>query len=411
MLDPLFTHPVAAPRLRASPFGAWLDSFTDWLADFGYTPGSCRSYVVLAADLGRWMAEREMCAEALDEAVISAYVKHRQTQPDRRRTASRHFLAYLRAGGVVPPYQPATDRSAAVLHCDRYAEYMRRERGVADVTIDGYVAVIREFLIHRFGDGEAELSVLTASDIGDYLIGRARVMSTRMVISSATALRSFFRFAFVRGETSSDLSTSVLTARSTHHGSVPRYLPAADVEKLLTAFDLDTPSGRRDRAIVLLLARLGFRSGEVAALNLDDIRWRSGEIVVRGKGGAIDRLPLLREIGEANALYLVKDRPRAASRRVFLLLCAPNRGMAGSSTVRAVVKAALERAGIHPPVGGTHFLRHSLGTRMIRAGSSLAEIGQVLRHHAAGTAEIYAKVDFEALRALAHPWPRPRGAR
>ena len=135
MLDPLFTHPVAAPRLRASPFGAWLDSFTHWLADLGYTPGSCRSYVVLAADLGRWMAEREMGAEALDEAVIGAYVEHRQTQPDRRRAASRQLLAYLRADGVVPPHQPVPDRSAVALHCDRYAEYMRRERGVADITI------------------------------------------------------------------------------------------------------------------------------------------------------------------------------------------------------------------------------------------------------------------------------------
>jgi len=357
------------------------------------------------------MAEREMCAEALDEAVISAYIEYRQTQPDRRRTASRHFLSYLRADGVVPPHQPVQDRSAVALHCDRYAEYMRRERGVADVTINGYVAAIRDFLVHRFGDGEAELSVLTASDIGDYLVGQAQVFSTRSVITLATALRSFFRFAFVRGETSMDLSTAVLTARSTHHGNVPRYLPAADVEKLLTAFDLDTPSGRRDRAIVLLLARLGFRAGEVVALNLDDIRWRSGEIVVRGKGGATDRLPLLPEIGRALALYLAKDRPRSSSRRVFLRLCAPNRGLAGASTVRAVVKSALKRAGLRPPIGGAHFLRHSLGTRMIRAGASLAEIGQVLRHHAAGTAEIYAKVDFEALRALAHPWPWTRGAR
>jgi site-specific recombinase XerD len=409
-LDSLFTHPVAAPRLRASPLGAWLDSFADWLADLGYTPGSCRSYVVLAADLGRWLAEREMGAEALNEAVISAYVEHRKTQPDRRRAASRQFLAYLRADGVAPPYQPVPDRPAVALHCDRYAEYMRRERGVADTTIDGYVAVIRDFLIHRFGDGDVELSAVTATAIGNYLVGQARELSTRRVIFLGTALRSFFRYAFARGEMSLDLSTAVLTARSTHHGNVPRYLPAADVERLLTAFDLETPSGRRDRAIVLLLARLGLRPGEVVGLDLDDIRWRSGEIVVRGKGGAIDRLPLLREIGEALALYLVKDRPRASSRRVFLRLCAPNRGLAGAGTVQYVVKAALKRAGLRP-MGGAHFLRHSLGTRMIRAGASLAEIGQVLRHHAAGTAEIYAKVDFETLRALAHPWPGTGGAR
>jgi site-specific recombinase XerD len=146
----------------------------------------------------------------------------------------------------------------------------------------------------------------------------------------------------------------------------------------------------------------------VTALELDDIRWRSGEIVVRGKGSFVDRLPLLPAVGEALALYLVRDRARTSSRRVFLRLHAPVSGL-GASAVNALVHAALRRAALHPPIGGPHILRHSLATRMIRAGASMAEIAEVLRHHSPGSTEVYAKVDFEALRALARPWPTAGG--
>jgi site-specific recombinase XerD len=146
----------------------------------------------------------------------------------------------------------------------------------------------------------------------------------------------------------------------------------------------------------------------VTALELDDIRWRSGEIVVRGKGNVVDRLPLLPAVGEALALYLVRDRARTSSRRAFLRLHAPVRGL-GAGAVSAVVRAALSRVGLHPPVRGAHILRHSLATRMIRAGASMTEIAEVLRHHSPGSTEVYAKVDFDTLRALAQPWPGAGG--
>jgi integrase/recombinase XerD len=357
------------------------------------------------------MAKHKMPASVLEESVVDDYIEQRKTQRDRRRVASLHFLNHLRAEGTVPARPCVTSLSPVSLHCGRYEEHLRKERGVCDGTVEGYVAVVRDFLMWCFDTGPVEIPRLEAGDVGDFLLQKARTCSPKRVADLASVLRSFFRFLFARGETPVDLSTAVLTARRTRFASVPRYLPAADVEKLLDSCDQNTPRGRRDRAILLLLARLGLRAGEVAALELDDIRWRSGEIVVRGKGNIIDRLPLLPEVGKALALYVIEDRPKSSSRRLFFRLCAPIRGLAGRGAISTVVRSALERADLHPPIRGAHILRHSLGTRMIRAGASIAEIGEVLRHHSSGTTEIYAKVDFEGLRALAQAWPVGGGAR
>jgi site-specific recombinase XerD len=190
-----------------------------------------------------------------------------------------------------------------------------------------------------------------------------------------------------------------------HLATVPRYLTPGEVKAMLSTCNLETAAGVRDRAILLLLVRLGLRAGEVAMLELEDIRWRSGEIVVRGKGCVVDHMPLLHEVGEAVANYLHTARPKNSSRRVFLRLCAPIGELAGRATVSTVVRSAINRAGLNPPVRGSHLLRHTLGTHMIRAGTSMTEIAEVLRHRSLGTTELYAKVAFESLRAIAQPWP------
>jgi site-specific recombinase XerD len=183
------------------------------------------------------------------------------------------------------------------------------------------------------------------------------------------------------------------------------------VERLLRSCDRSSATGRRDHAILLLLARLGLRACEVLALELSDLRWRDGEIVVRGKGLIRDRLPLLPDVGKAIALYLRRDRPPCVSRRVFLCSRAPRRGFGHPSTVSTIVARALVKAGVAAPMHGAHLLRHSLATAMVRQGASLAEVGQVLRHRSPNTTEIYAKLDFDALRDVAMPWPTARGAR
>ena len=412
MLDDLYTYAGATRRLRSSPLGPWLDSFVERLAKLGYTPWSRRSNVVLAADLGRWMARHDVSIGSLDERAVDAYLNQRRTQRERRRSASSLILAHLRAKGVTPPSPDVADRFPPVVHEQRYAAYMKKERGAAAGTIDGYLAVVRDFLGRRFGSSEVDLAVLTSSDIGAYLVERAPSLLPKTLAYRAGALRSFFRFLFLHGETATDLSTAPLMSQTRHRATVPRYLSPAEVEELLDACDPSTPAGRRDRAILLLLVRLGLRAGEVAALELDHIRWRSGEIVVRGKGDVVNRLPLLSEVGEALSAYLKHDRAAdTATRRVFLRCCAPVRGLAGREAVSAIVRAGLSRAGLHPPVRGAHLLRHTLGTRMIRAGASMAEIAEVLRHATPNSSAIYAKVDFEALRALARPWTSVGGSR
>ena len=409
MLEQLFTHPRAASRLRSSPLGPWLDSFVERLTGLGYTPWSCRSNVVLAADLGRWMAHRGISVGSLNESGVEAYVEQRQTQRERRRAASSLMLAHLQAKGVTPP---PPDPPGPVALEQRYAEYIRKVRGAADGTIEGYLAVVRDFLGRRFGTADVDHAALAASDVAEYMVEKAPTLAPKTLAFRAGALRSFFRFVFLRGETATDLTTAPLTPQTRHRGTVPRYLSQAEVGQLLDTCDVSTPTGRRNLAILLLLVRLGLRASEVAALELDDIRWRSGEIVVRGKGDSVNRLPLLTEVGEALSAYLKHDRVcYTPTRRVFLRRCAPVRELGGRGAISSIVRKGLSRAGLHPPVRGAHLLRHTLGTQMIRAGASMAEIAEVLRHATPSSSAVYAKVDFEALRALARPWPEVGGAR
>jgi site-specific recombinase XerD len=224
-----------------------------------------------------------------------------------------------------------------------------------------------------------------------------------------TALRALCRFLFQTGEIAVDLSATVPTVPAWRLATLPRSLAADDVERLLTACDRQTPTGRRDYAILLLLARLGVRAGEVVALELDDLHWRTGEITIRGrKGLRHERFPLPEDVGDALATY-VRDRPPSETRRVFLCMRAPRRSFRGPGAVTTIVRRALARADLHPAVRGAHLLRHSLATQMLRHGASFVEIGAVLRHRAAGATEIYAKVDLESLRLVVQPWPDAGG--
>jgi site-specific recombinase XerC len=224
-----------------------------------------------------------------------------------------------------------------------------------------------------------------------------------------TAFRSFFRFLFQIGELPVNLAASVPTVADRRLSTVPKYLVAEEVHRMVGCCNRQTSAGRRDYAILLLLARLGLRAGEVVSLHLQDIDWRAGEILIRGKGLLHDRMPLPVDVGEALASYLRMDRPPCKTRRVFVCLKAPQSGFAGPSTVTTIVRRALARAGLDPAFKGAHVLRHSLATSMLRSRASMGEIGEILRHRVSSTTEIYAKLDFDALRSLAHPWPSNGG--
>jgi site-specific recombinase XerD len=320
------------------------------------------------------------------------------------------LIEQLRGAGVVPLRVPTRDDSLAATLLARYEEHLRRERALAPSTIAAYRYFVRKFLVERLDDSEV-LDILKAPAIRDFLLAHVRSLSPRRAQTLANSLRSFLRFLFSRGETAVDLSFAVPTVRQWRLSGVPRHLPAQDVERLLRSCDVTTATGRRDHAILLLLARLGLRAGEVLALELDDLDWQEGEIAVRGKGLARDLLPLFPDVGAAIALYLRKDRPPGRSRRLFMCMKAPHRGFSNSRSITTIVERAFARAGLHPAARGAHTLRHSLATEMLRRGASLREIGEVLRHRSAKTTEIYAKLDFGALREVALPWPLVGGGR
>jgi site-specific recombinase XerD len=220
-----------------------------------------------------------------------------------------------------------------------------------------------------------------------------------------TALRSFFRFVRMRGDISTDLAAVVPSVASWRFATLPKWIPPEHVEHLLSSCDQSTITGQRNYTILLLLARLGLRSGEVVNMSLDDIDWEAGEIKIGGKSRRQDRLPLPKDVGEALAMYLRHGRPRCSTRRVFIRMRAPLRGFVDSSAIYSMVRRAFDHAGIHPSQKGPHILRHSLATNMLRKGASLGEIGEILRHRDLSTTQIYAKVDLEALRRIAQPWP------
>lgn len=252
----------------------------------------------------------------------------------------------------------------------------------------------------------------TAESINAFLLERIPNHRTETARLLAVALRNLLRFLFLRGETATNLALSVPTVRKWRQASVPTYLTPEEVEQALLTPDLSTSSGLRDYAVLLLLARLGLRAGEVAALEMGDILWRTGEVVIHGKGRVVEHLPLLPDIGEALAHYLRDGRGESESRRVFLRTLAPRTGLDGPSAVGKIVEKALARAGVsRTSRGSAHLFRHGLATRMVQHGASLPEIAEVLRHRSQNTTGIYAKVAFEALREVARPWPGSGGWR
>ncbi len=269
-----------------------------------------------------------------------------------------------------------------------------------------YLSVARRFLWHQFPGGKIRLKELCAKDVTNFVLQDSSIRGRRSTQLMTAVLRSFLNYIFQKGRTPINLAAAIPAAAGGRLSELPRYLEAAQVEKLLRGCDRRQKVGRRDYAILLLLARLGLRAGEVAGLELDDIDWFAGELRVRGKGNRVDRMPLLQDVGKAVADYLERGRPSCSTRRVFVRFAAPYAGFSSPpNAVSGIVRRALARAGLNPRHRGAHLLRHALATNLLRCGASLTQIGQVLRHQQSQTTEIYAKVDLNALRALTQPWP------
>lgn len=283
---------------------------------------------------------------------------------------------------------------------DGFAGYLRRERGVSMFTVDLYVGDVRRFLAGR---GNSDVSELTAADVSRAVLGQVGAWSPASVRRFGCALRSFLRYCFLTGLVERDLSGAALPVSGRRRSLLPQGITPAQGKALLRACDRRRSTGRRDYAVILLILRLGLRANEVATLCLDDLDWRAGQLTVRGKGARVDQLPLPVDVGEAIAAYLCRGRPRSATaREVFLRVQPPLVGLTRVG-VSSLVAAAARRAGLG--VVRPRRLRHTAATDMLRAGASLPEIGQVLRHRSLGSTAIYARVDVERLRAIARRWP------
>jgi integrase/recombinase XerD len=398
-------------------FDLHVEEFLEHLRTAGYTERTLRKKRSILAAFARWSRREQIALDHLGDADIAEFVKHSSVagagvaRVRVERAVLRLLLQYLRAQTWAPLPVPV-DASSDDALAKRYADYLRQDRGLVENSVRVYLPLIRGFLTSQIAAGGClSLDAFDAPTIRSYLLANSTNRSAEYVRLLATALRSFFHFLFVRGDTPRDLCASVPPVRTWRQSSVPAFLSPEEEERVLASTDRSTPRGRRDHAILLLLARLGLRAGEIVSLELRDIRWRSGEIVVHGKGQSVEHLPLLSDIGESLALYLHENRTAGSSRRVFVRMLAPRVGLAGPAAIGHIVRLAFARAELRPSSrGAAHLFRHSLATTMIRHGASMAEIAEVLRHRSQNTTATYAKVSFEALRGVARPWPVTGGA-
>lgn len=390
--------------LVEGPLALFADGFRGDLAERGYSPGSVQDHVELVGHLSFWMVSEKLDCGNLSRSVVERFVAERRAQGCSRLFSLRGmspFLGYLGGLGVLP-VEVVVDGPAELLLED-FRRYLLQERGLAVGSVELYEGVVRLFLAERSEPLGDDLARLSGVQITAFVLREAERRSVKSAETVVYALRSLLGFLHVQGWMSRSLVSAVPKVASRRRDSLPRALEDGQVALLLASCDRESTTGRRNLAILLLLARLGLRAGEVAALELGDVDWRAGEIIVRGKGPRLERMPLPCDVGEAIADYLRRQGPaRGSCRRLFMRACAPRGGLS-SDGVSEVVRAVCRRAALTPV--GSHRLRHTLACDLLRAGASFPEIGQVLRHRNLQTTAIYARVDREALVTLALPWP------
>lgn len=385
------------------PLVPYVDGFRQELTRQGYrwTAGQLR----LMAHVSRWLAGQGLAAGELTSARVEELVGSRRVEECAHPLSQRALmplLAYLRSVGVVPAPAAVVTTTPLDLLLEDYRHFLVGERGLAAGTVIQYVRVARLFLSKCEQPDGLEVERLVAGDVTAFVVSECRRRGAQSAKGLVAGLRSVLRFLYARGLTARQLAPAVPAVAAWGGGSLPRALSPDQVVRLSASCDPSTATGRRDLAILTVLARLGLRAGEVAALELDDVDWRRGEIMIRGKGNRREALPLPVDVGEALVDYLRDGRPAVGCRSLFVGVRAPI-GKLSPTAVGKIVRRSCERAGL-PPVG-SHRLRHCAATAMLRGGASLGEVGQVLRHSALATTAIYAKVDRVALQTLAQPWP------
>jgi len=392
-------------RRKPGRMGPFVEGYRSRLLSLGYTPGTVGEQLKVIGQVGRWMETEGLEPAQLDEAHLEQFLASRRAEGHPRVPSLRSFVAlleHLRDEHVIPvvPVPPLTAFEELV---GTYRDWLIGERGLAAPTVLRYENLARRFLReHASGEDGVNVQGLTGVDVSGFVLAECSRLSRGAVKGRITELRSLLRFLYLRGLTPMALATAVPAVAGWRDTAIPQTLTASDVQSLIDSCDQSLPAGARDYAILVMVARLGLRSAEVARLQLGDVDWRAGDVLIRGKGRRQDRLPLPVEVGQSLATYLHDARPRIEDRAVFVTCRPPRRGIR-PDLVKSVVRRACVRCGL-PPVGA-HRLRHAVATEMLGKGASLIAVSAVLRHQDLATTAIYAKVDIGGLRAVAQPWP------
>lgn len=389
---------VAAQVRMTGPLVRYRDGFAAELTAHGYTDLSCANLLRLMADFSGWLQREKIELASIHQGVISRFLaKRRRTHTAfRSKLGLGPLLRYLATTGAVAVAPAVQPRRRGVLAA--YDRYLAEERDVAPPRRAMCLAVAEDFL-----DGRSAAS-LQAADVTAFIAERAHRPA---LVNLLAGLRAVLRFLFASSRCRTNLVYAVPPSPRWAQQSLPQGLEPRELNATIRTCDRRTLVGARDHAVLVLLSRLGLRAGEAAALRLDDIDWTAGELVIRGKGRSLGRLPLPDDVGQAIVAYLRRACRSKATRSVFVRCRAPYTSL-GSGGIAAIAKRALRAAGIH--LGGAHRLRHTAATQMLRRGASMTEIAQVLRHRHVNTTAIYAKVDSTALRTMARRWPKERDA-
>ncbi|MGB6403226.1 MAG: site-specific integrase [Candidatus Sulfotelmatobacter sp.] len=411
MLVRYFRRPSRIAQLRSGTGGHLLEGFAKELSQGSYQWVAARKHIRAAEHFLHWIARRNLSIASVEERYAQQFLDHLKRcccrghhpplQPQRQKYSVDLWFVYLRRAGIVPTpafVEPAVEAPMLVSFCD----WMRRQRGVSDATLSIYRFELRAF-IKKLGE---EPRMYDARNLRQFVLEKSQQSGWASARKSICAIRMFLRFLISQGKCPASLYASVPSFVHWRLSALPRYLQPDQVEKIIATADPKAPLGSRNRAILLLLARLGLRAGDIVRLRFSDVDWKEGMIRVSGKGRRETVLPLSQEVGDALAAYIKDHRPQADTDAMFVRSCAPYRAFSGSTSISIIVARAMRRAGINcPKPGAAHVLRHSVASSMLRGGVSLQEIAAVLRHRSLLTTEIYAKVDVVTLRQIAQPWP------
>lgn len=410
MLSHFFEAPERIREIRSNPCGALIESFSNYLFQNGYAEISARRHIRAAEHIVRWAIRSDRSVSELDDQALRRFGDHLKRcrcgrycrcKPVEIVNGARLFVKHSQGVDMAARQMPAWTHSRPAL-LESFCRWMREHRGTSELTLNNYSLPLRE-LIRRCGDDPSKLD---AKRLRNFVLTQSRNAGWATAKRCTTALRMFLRFLIAEGRCCAGLLGAIPALAHWRLSSLPRYLTPDAVERVVESCDVASSVGKRDRAILLLLARLGLRAGDIVRMRLEDIDWKDAWIDVSGKSRRQTRLPLTQEVGDAIVLYLREGRPRSDRDTLFLRSRAPFRGFRSHAAVSVVVATAIRRSGIQRPSrGAAHLLRHSVASSMLRQGASLQEISVLLRHRSIDTTQIYAKIDVTSLQQIAQPWP------